>query len=216
VVFAVVLVVGGKAYYDAPELLALLAPAAIVGVDWLRRGRVRRRAGLLTAATVLALAVNSMLFLPVFPTDDVPGFVQGVNQDVDGMVGWPSFTAQVAAAYAAIPRTPGRPPPALLTQDYSDAGALARYGPAHDLPQAYSGHNSMADFGRPPDGTQTVLAVGWDDPSQLQTWFTSVVPDGTIHSGIRTETDTDGEHLYVCSGPRLPWPQLWPRIRHID
>jgi hypothetical protein len=32
-----------------------------------------------------------------------------------------------------------------LTESYSDAGALARFGPECGLPQAYSGHNSMAD-----------------------------------------------------------------------
>jgi 4-amino-4-deoxy-L-arabinose transferase-like glycosyltransferase len=216
VVIAIVLLAGGKAYYDGPELLALVAPGAIVTVDWLRRGHQRVRLGLFTAATVLSLAASTMLFLPVFPTDNVPGFVQAVNQDVDGMVGWPTFTRQVAAAYDALPRTAGEPAPALLTEDYSDAGALARYGPSYHLPQAYSGHNSMADFGRPPDGTQTVLAVGWDDASQLQTWFTSCHPDGAIHSGIKTDTDTDGERLWVCTGPRLPWAQLWPEMAHID
>ncbi len=216
VVLAVILLSGGKAYYDGPELLALIAPGAILTADWLARGRVRVRTGLFAAATALGFAASTALFLPVFPTDDVPGFVQAVNQDVDGMVGWPSFAAQVASAYDAVPRVLGQPAPALLTLDYADAGALARFGPQHRLPQAYSGHNSMADFGRPPDGTQAVLAIGWDDAAQLQTWFSSVRPDGTIHSGIRTDTDTDGERLWLCTGPRLPWAQLWPQLRHID
>ncbi len=173
VVFLLVLVIGGKAYYDAPELLALVAPGSIVTAAWLARGRTRLRTGIIAAATVLAFVVSTMLFLPVWPTDNVPGFVEGVNQDVAGMVGWPTFVSQVAAAYHAIPATGGARP-ALLTEDYSDAGALARFGPQHGLPQAYSGHNSMADFGRPPDGTQTVLAVGWDGPGQLEEWFGSV------------------------------------------
>jgi hypothetical protein len=132
------------------------------------------------------------------------------------MVGWPGFASQVAAAYRAIPRTPSGASPALLTESYSEAGALARFGPQRGLPRAYSGHNSMAGFGRPPDDTRTVLAVGWDQPDQLREWFASVTPGGTIHSGIRTETDTDGERMWVCSGPRQPWSVLWPQMRHID
>jgi 4-amino-4-deoxy-L-arabinose transferase-like glycosyltransferase len=216
VVFVVILLLGGKAYYDAPELLALLAPGSVVTAAWLTRGRTRLRTGVLAAGTGLAFVVSSMLFLPVWPTDHVPGFVEAVNQDVDGMVGWPAFVRQVAAAYDAIPASGGSPP-ALLTEDYSDAGALARYGPQHGLPQAYSGHNSMADFGRPPDGTQTVLAVGWDDgPGQLEEWFGSVTADGAIRQGIATGTDTDGERMWLCSRPRLPWPQLWSQMRHVD
>jgi hypothetical protein len=23
-----------------------------------------------------------------------------------------------------------------------------------------------------------------------------------------------GGHVYICTGPRQPWPQLWPQLRH--
>jgi hypothetical protein len=215
-VLAVVLLVGGKAYYNAPQNISLIAPGALVATDWARHGRQRLRTGWLAAAGGLALVGSAVLFLSLFPTDNVPGFVQAVNQDVDGMVGWPSFASQVASAYRSIPRPPGAAAPAVLTQNYSDAGALARFGPQRGLPQAYSGHNSMADFGRPPDATRTVLAVGWDGPEQLRSWFSSVRPAGVIRSGIHTETDTDGERMWVCTGPRAPWPVLWAEMRHID
>ena len=25
-----------------------------------------------------------------------------------------------------------------------------------------------------------------------------------------------GGHVYVCTGPRHPWGQMWPRLRHYD
>jgi hypothetical protein len=25
-----------------------------------------------------------------------------------------------------------------------------------------------------------------------------------------------GGHVYICTGPRLPWAQVWPLLRHYD
>ncbi len=71
----------------------------------------------------------------------------------------------------------------ILTSNYGEAGALTRYGPERGLPRAYSGHNSFADFGVPPDTADVVIVVGYGAP------------------------------IWVCSEPMAPWSQMWDRVR---
>jgi hypothetical protein len=40
---------------------------------------------------------------------------------------------------------------------------------------------------------------------------------------VRTAPNTYGIHnqqwggqVYICTGPRLPWPRIWPLLRHYD
>ena len=40
----------------------------------------------------------------------------------------------------------------ILTCNYGEAGAIHLYGPAYDLPAAYTGHNNFYCWGRPPAG----------------------------------------------------------------
>ena len=75
VVFAIVVLAGGKGYYDAPLLLVLTAAGAAVTVDWARRGAARARRALLAVAAVLTVAGSTILLLPVLPADRLPGFV---------------------------------------------------------------------------------------------------------------------------------------------
>jgi hypothetical protein len=38
----------------------------------------------------------------------------------------------------------------IFTQNYGQAGAIARFGPPHGLPMPYSGRMSFAEWGPPP------------------------------------------------------------------
>ncbi len=214
VVFAIVLLVGGKGYYDAPLLLVTGAAGAVVTVDWAGRGAVRARQALLAAGAAVAVAGSAILLLPVLPADRLPGFVVDVNYDAGEMIGWPAFTDSLAAVHRDLPPEQ-RQRAVILTGNYGEAGAVARYGPQRGLPRAYSGHNSMAGFGRPPEDADVVIAVGWARPDQLRGWFVEVTEAGRIDERVDVDNDENGMPVFVCRGLRRPWSQIWEtEVRH--
>lgn len=214
VVFGLVLLAGGKGYYDAPLLLVLTAAGAVVTVDWAARRGARLRRALLAVGAAVTLAGSAVLLLPTLPAQRLPGFVVDVNYDAGETIGWPAFADSMAAVHRALPPAE-RTRAVLLTGNYGEAGALARYGPARGLPRAYSGHNSMTRFGRPPDGADVVIAVGWERPDQLRTWFTEVTEAGRVDQRVAVDNDENGLPIFVCRGMPRPWSQIWDtEVRH--
>ncbi|MDG4810089.1 glycosyltransferase family 39 protein [Micromonospora sp. WMMD1120] len=208
VVVGIVLVAGGKGYYDAPLLLVLTAAGAIVTAAWAARGSVRLRRGLLVLGAVPFLLPSIVLLLPVLPAERLPAFVVDVNYDAGETIGWPAFADSVAAVHRGLP-PPERSRAVVLTANYGEAGALARYGPARDLPRAYSGHNSMVDFGRPPADADVVIAVGWERPDRLNAWFGECTLAGRVDQRVEVDNDENGGPIFVCRGLRRPWAQIW-------
>ncbi|MFC3502906.1 ArnT family glycosyltransferase [Micromonospora krabiensis] len=214
VVVVVVLAAGGKGYYDAPLLLVLTAAGAIVTLAWVNRRATTARRVLLVLAALPFLAPNAVLLLPTLPADRLPGFVVDVNYDAGETIGWPAFADSLATVHRALP-TEQRQRAVILTSNYGEAGAVARYGPERGLPAAYSGHNSMVDFGRPPDDADVVIAVGWERPDQLREWFTDVTLAGRVDQRVDVDNEENGGPIWLCTGLREPWAAIWrTEVRH--
>ncbi len=203
--------VGGKGYYTAGVLLMLAAAGSVVTVDWWARSVVRR--GLVAAAVVASLAVSVALMLPIYPVDRVPAFVVEANYDAGETIGWPAFADSLAAVHRSLPAAE-RERAVILTRNYGEAGAIARYGPERGLPRAYSGHNSMADFGVPPESADVVIAVGGDG-TDLRELFDEVTPAGTVDLRVDIDNEENGARIWVCRQPREPWSVAWEKIRRI-
>ena len=198
---------GGKPYYAAGALPALTAVAAVELVDWIRRHR-----RVVTTAIAMNGALTALLVLPVLPVTvaaDSPA--SAINSEPLEMIGWPQFVDQVADEYARIDDGTGTA--VILTGNYGEAGAIDRFGPARGLPPAHSGHNSYADFRRPPGSAGPVLVVGYRDPSGFLVGCRELDPIIMPH-------DVDNEEqlapLWRCNTPSRPWNELWSEIRHID
>src|SRR3546814_17285482 len=71
---------------------------------------------------------------------------------------WPELVAQVAAVHHALPEVE-RARTAIYANNYGEAGAINRYGPAYGLPTAISGINSYwaRGYGDVPPPTVIVL-----------------------------------------------------------
>ena len=87
-------VTGGKPYYLGGMFPALLGAGAQPVLDWVRRGRSRLRAGLVTAAVVLTL-ITIPVILPVVPVSDLhKTSIVAVNYDAGETVGWRPMSAR--------------------------------------------------------------------------------------------------------------------------
>jgi 4-amino-4-deoxy-L-arabinose transferase-like glycosyltransferase len=214
VAFILVVVGGGKGYYDAPLLLVLTAAGAVVTHGWCTRGARVLKKGLVTAMTTLTAVSSAILLLPVLPANDLPDFVVAANYDAGETIGWPEFVDSVARVYNTLPDDEKKRT-VILTANYGEAGAIARYGASRALPKAYSGHNSMADFAVPPDSADVVIAVGFERPVGLQRLFKEVERAGHVDLGSSIDNDENNDPIFIASGMVKPWSEIWDdEIRH--
>jgi hypothetical protein len=218
VLFAVT--TGAQTYYLAAAYVYLLAAGA-VGIDaWLQARPGRLRTLLLASALTTAVAVP--LVLPVLPAAD-SGWTSKINKNLAETVGWPRFVQTVDEVWKSLPARQ-RARAVIFTADYGEAGAINELGRGTGLPTAVSGQNSEWWWGPGSPRPTTVVAVmpGPVDitssaaTAYLRQFFTHVRVAATLSNpyGIHNQ-EWDG-HVYVCTGLRHPWAQLWPRLRHYD
>ena len=93
---------------------------------------------------------------------------------------------------------------------------MDRFGPSLGLPRAYSGHNSYWWWGAPPATTRTLVAVGFENRSYLESTFGSVRRAGTITNPWGLDNDEQGLPIWIVSDPKQPWPEIWEQARHYD
>jgi len=210
VIAVVVLIVGGKPYYALPPVLALIAAGCQPVVEWAQSVGRRALAGI---ALVLAALSSALFTLPVLPPSQL-ALVNAVNQEQGEQVGWPELADAVADGWARIPAQE-RDRAVIFTLNYSEAGAIWRYGGAHGLPKPYSGHMSFADWGPPPDRMDgPVLLVLFAEATDLPTHFTGCREVVEVDNGYDLDNEEQGAPVMLCDGPGRPWSQLWPDLRH--
>ena len=211
--FAALLAVGGKPYYLAGMYPVLLAAGAAPTVRWVGRGGGGRRVAL-GAAVALSAAATAILMLPLVPVRLLPGSpIVAVQPIAADTVGWPEFAATVSGVYRSLPAG-RRSSTVVLTRNYGEAGAVDLFRRRTDLPPAYSGHNSYADWGPPPESTTTVIAVGFGEPD-LRSWFGTVRLAARVDNGVGLVNLAQGQPVWVCGDRRADWARIWPRLRRI-
>ncbi|WP_406503579.1 ArnT family glycosyltransferase [Streptomyces sp. NBC_00212] len=208
VLCVLVLVGGGKPYYPLPLLLAVTA----AGCEPVVR-RARRSWRTLAPFLLVAAATSALAALPVLPVSAV-AVTNAVDIDQGEQVGWPRFTRAVAAAWTSIP-TAQRAHATLLTSNYGEAGALARYGPAYGLPTAYSGHMSLYEWGPPPDSADgpVLLVEQADGQHRLEQPFSDCHTVTRIDNGLGINNQEQHAEVVLCTGAHRPWFVLWPSLR---
>jgi hypothetical protein len=226
ILFAIVgLLMADRPYYLGGLFFVMLAAGSIVTEDVVagrrrffsdrppRRRLIWRSRGAAVAFVVVVGVVTIPLSLPIFPASSLATIpLQKVNYNLGEMIGWPHMVAEIGAVYRSLPAAE-RAHAVILTSNYGEAGAVDLYGPAVGLARAYSGHNSFWWWGRPPDGTTAAVVVGYE-ASYLRRLFSSVRPAGHLSNGFGVADDEEGQPIDVATGPRLPWPVLWPQLRH--
>ncbi|MEU8041263.1 glycosyltransferase family 39 protein [Streptosporangium sp. NPDC049078] len=208
---ALTLYSGGRPDYVAGLLVLLFAAGCGPAVRWMSSGGGRR------VLVVGALAVNAVtsvvIALPVIPPSALEGTpVAGINEVARESIGWPEFAARVAAVVDGL--TPEeRARAVLLTDNYGEAGALDRYADQYGLPEVHSGHNELYWRGPPPASARVAVVVT-DSPGGYARAFTACEERGRIDNGVGLSNEEQNLPVLVCRDPLLPWPRLWPQMRH--
>jgi hypothetical protein len=120
------------------------------------------------------------------------------------------FARAFAVAYAADEHSHA----IVLARNYGEAGAVDIFRHWMALPPAYSGHNSYADWGPPPETAHPVIAVGFDEPT-LRRMFGSVRLAAKLDNGIGLANDEQGRPVWVCHDRLASWSALWPGLRRL-
>ncbi|MFF3671282.1 ArnT family glycosyltransferase [Microtetraspora malaysiensis] len=204
VVAPVLMLAGAESRYTEGLLTVLLVAGCV------RATTLARRLWLGAAAVVNGL-LAAVMVLTIFPisTYAADPVLVVLGEEQFGETGWPSLAAQVAAVYRSLPETDRRRA-VLYAENYGEAGALDRYRTAYGLPRAYSGQNSYADFGRPSDDRDVVVAVGVDRAS-----FSALFRECAVQGRLTFDVPhfEEGKELLVCRGPNEPWTTTWEKLR---
>ncbi|HEV8055130.1 MAG TPA: glycosyltransferase family 39 protein [Nocardioidaceae bacterium] len=205
---------GSQLYYPFGLLAVLFAAGCVPVTEFLSRSSRWWRAGVAAAVAVNAV-VSAVIALPLVPKSvvgDTP--VPGINQLARDQVGWPTYVRQIATVYDAMPAAEARRT-VIVTSNYGEAGAVARYGPELGLPKVYSGHNQLYFTARPPDQTAVAVVVG----GQLQAvrgYFASCEVAGTLDNEVGVDNEEQGQPIAVCRDPSSHWDVIWPAFQHYD
>jgi hypothetical protein len=152
------------------------------------------------------------LVLPVLPPGDV-GWTQKVNPVLAESVGWPQLVSTVRSVWFSLPASQ-RANAVIFTSNYGEASAINVLGRGTGLPQAVSGHNTYWWWGPGnPDATTVVAVTEGSGAAYLGQFFTSVRTVATLSNPYGLHNQEWHGHVYLCTGPRHPWGQMWPQLR---
>ena len=214
VLLVIALVTGGKPYYTMGFLLVLLGAGGVVAESWMRDRRGRKLA--LGAAIAVSAAVAAVITLPLVPVEDVHATpIPDLNEDAIETIGWPTFAATVGRVWSELPQAE-RSNAVVYASNYGEAGAIARYGRAHGIPRAYSGHNAFWRFGRPPDGAHPIIVVGYHHREALRGEFRGCVLSARIDNGVALDNEEQGAPIWTCATTTEAWSRLWPRLHSLN
>lgn len=210
-VTAFVVVAGGRPYYLAGLLPVVFAAGALVLVErlpvwwWRAIGAITATVSVVIAATVVLVLPSDAPPRPVTTRAEL-----STRMRISGTTGRDDLIAGVLRAAAAV-----RPPHrniAVVTRTYWQAAILAHSNDPR-LPPVYSPNRGFALFGRPPDGTDTVLFVDTDTArSRLRRTFSVVEPlvrldDARGFPGIDAHVT-----IWRCAGAHGTWARIWPEL----
>jgi hypothetical protein len=103
----------------------------------------------------------------------------------------------------------------VVSSNYGEAGALARYGPEYGITTVYSAHNQLYYQSRPPDSATVAVVVG-GELHAFRSHFDACRVRARLHNGVGVHNEEQGEPVAVCRGMRASWARIWPAFQHYD
>jgi 4-amino-4-deoxy-L-arabinose transferase-like glycosyltransferase len=202
----------GRGYYLAAAYPMLIAMGAAAGERWLASlSRLWRRTVETTFFTGLAahgLLVCAVV-LPLASSGSLKDFALKNNGDLREEIGWNELVKTVAAIRDSLPQGQ-QASVGVLAGNYGETGAVEILGRAYNLPAPISMTNSAWLRGYPTPPPLTLIVLGFSRESAERA-FTSCRLAGHNGNpyGVKNEESEDHPDIFVCGGPRDPWPEFW-------
>lgn len=213
VLLVLVFLMGAQFYYPFGLLAILFAAGCVPTSDFLDHAPTWRN--LAWAAIAVNAAVSVLLGLPLIPLHvlgDTP--VPAISQVARDTVGWPTYVHEIAEVYAGLPRLQQQRA-VIITSNYGEAGAVARYGGQFGLPAVYSGHNQLYYQGPPPSSRPVAVIIG-GQLAIARPLFASCHVAAHLDDRVGVDNEEQGEPIAICRAPVGGWPRIWPRLGHQD
>jgi len=206
----------GRSYYQAPTYPMLIAAGAVLWQGWMEKlsaGKMCLAVGTTWGLIGIGAVVGSALSLPVAPINSPLWNVSREVHDIfTEQIGWQEMIQTVAGIYEDLPETE-KIHAGILAGENDEAAALNLYGRDYGLPKAISGSNTffLRGYGNPPP--ETLIVVGFSQET-VNSLFEQCAVAGMITNPYGVENDLrDPPNIFVCRNPRLPWDQLWGRLK---
>lgn len=202
----------GRGYYMAaayPMLLAMGAAAGEQRVAPFSRRIRRMLQGVFFSGLAVCGAYICAVVLPLAGSGPLEKFALQRNGDFREEIGWPELVRTVAGIRDSLPPEQ-RASVGILVGNYGEQGAIELLGPAYHLPLPISMTNSawLRSYPTQPPSTLIVLGFSREDASRAFTGCRLAGHNGNSE-GVKNEESQAHPDIFVCAGPRLPWPQFW-------
>lgn len=207
----------GRGYYLAAAYPMLIAMGCASAGNWLASlSRAWRRA--IEVVFFTALAASGLyicaLILPLASSGPLRNFALSRNGDLREEFGWNELVQTVAVIRNSRP--PGqRQNLGILVGNYGEQGAIEILGPRYGLPAPISMTNSAWLRGYPTSPPSTLIVIGFSqqDANEAFTACRLAGHNGNTQ-GIHNEESQNHPDIFVCGGPRLPWPEFWKEYQN--
>jgi hypothetical protein len=229
----------GRDYYMAAAYPMLLAMGATVGESWsafprelsasalrkLRKGAIakgRHRGSKLGRRVAVAVFFSGLavcgaaacaIVLPLQSSGKLRDFALKRNSDLREEIGWPELVKTVAGIRDSLPPQQ-QANLGIMVGNYGELGAIDILGPAYHLPPPISLVNSawLRGYPTPPPTTLIVVGLSRDVIGQIFTGC-QLAGHNANAEGIPNEESQYHPDIFVCGGPRLPWPDFWKKYQ---
>ncbi len=214
--FLLYLVTQGRGYYTASTYPMLIAAGAVV---WERRllsvsaDKARSMLRISWGSIAAGALLSGVLTLPIAPINSAwwDGVAE-INDSFTEQIGWHDMVKTVGDIYASLPDEE-KVRAGILAGENDEAAALNIYGGEYGLPKAISGSDTfwLRGYGNLPP--ETVIVVGFEQ-QDVDLMFEECTMEGTTVNSYGIDNDlADPPDIYLCRRARLPWPELWDRIK---
>jgi len=206
----------GRFYYLAAAYPMLVAMGATAGERWVRsRSRLWRGVvegtfftGLLGCGLYAAAVI-----VPLASAGGLRDFALKNNGDLREEIGWSELVKTVADIRDRLPQEEQKGL-GIVVGNYGEQGAIEVLGSAYRLPLPISGTNSawLRGYPTPPPSTLIVLGLGQRYVDETFTGCRLAGHNGNPY-GVENEESRVHPDIFVCGGPRLPWPEFWKQYQ---
>jgi hypothetical protein len=202
----------GRGYYMGAAYPMLMAMGAVAGARWVASLRPlwRRTVETVFFAGLAACGLYiCALILPLASSGSLKDFALNNNGDLREEIGWNELVKTVAGIRDSLPPEQ-RKSIGVLVGNYGEQGAIEILGSAYRLPPPISMTNSAWLRGYPLPPPSTLIVIGFSREAAERAFAACRLAGHNGNPfGIQNEESQDHPDIFVCGGPRKPWPEFW-------